>query len=518
MDVLTNQKIITKEEFANYREQFRQRAQRVVLCHGVYDLLHYGHIEHLQEAKAQGDILVVSVTAGKFVNKGPGRPYFSDQQRMAFLASLEFVDYVLLSEAVTVHDIVSCVQPDVYVKGQEYAVAENDITGNIGGEQAIVEQYGGKIYFTEGIVFSSTKLLNNFFNALPEGMEQVSHQLKEKYSCALMEHLREQIESFHDLKVLVVGDVIIDEYIFCKLQGLTAKDSVISTRYDFEERYTGGSLAIAKHLANFCDHVSLCAITGTEPELAKYIEDSMQNVKLHLLKEENFITPVKRRFLKLHPQRQEYDKLFSMNKLLDCQSVQNINYAGFYAQLRKIIPQYDVVVVCDYGHGLLDDTSIRLIEGKANFLAVNCQTNSSNFGMNLITKYKRADTFVVDERELHLALQDKMIPREELLHKLLQHFSSAYGGWLTIGAEGAIGEKMGEQVRVPAATLHVKDTVGAGDAFYALAVLCAARNMPVDLATLISNTSGAIKTNLVGNSKAVEKVEMLKFLSTILNV
>ena len=141
-------KIIDKKEFAKLRQGFRDEGKKVVLCHGVFDLLHYGHIEHLQEAKAQGDILVVSVTAAKYVNKGPGRPYFNDQQRMAFLASLEIVDYVLLSEAVTVHEIVKAVQPDIYVKGQEYAAAENDVTGNIGPEQEIVERYGGRIYFT----------------------------------------------------------------------------------------------------------------------------------------------------------------------------------------------------------------------------------------------------------------------------------------------------------------------------------------------------------------------------------
>ena len=137
-----NDKIITREEFGRIRDRMRKDGNKVVLCHGVFDLLHYGHIEHLQEAKAQGDVLVVSVTAAKYVNKGPGRPYFNDQQRMAFLASLEFVDYVLLSEAVTVHEIVKYVQPNVYVKGQEYAAAENDVTGNIGPEQEIVEQYG----------------------------------------------------------------------------------------------------------------------------------------------------------------------------------------------------------------------------------------------------------------------------------------------------------------------------------------------------------------------------------------
>ena len=184
---MTDNKIVTKEEFRVIREDLRGKGKKVVLCHGVFDLLHYGHIEHLQDARTQGDILVVSVTASKYVNKGPGRPYFSDKQRMAFLASLEIVDYVILSEAITVHEIVKVVQPDVYAKGQEYAAAENDVTGNIGPEQEIVERYGGRMFFTQGAVYSSTKLLNNFFDALPEGVIQVARSLREKYGVDVRE-------------------------------------------------------------------------------------------------------------------------------------------------------------------------------------------------------------------------------------------------------------------------------------------------------------------------------------------
>lgn len=511
-------KIITKDDFARLRKMFRDKKKKVVLCHGVYDLLHYGHIEHLKEARQQGDILVVSVTSSPFVNKGPGRPYFNDKQRMAFLASLEFVDYVVLSEAVTVHDIVHCVQPDVYVKGQEYEVAKNDITGNIGSEQAVVESYGGNIYFTKGQVFSSTKLLNNFFDALPEGIVEVSHRLKEKYGVEVVDTIRQYVESFKDLKVLVVGDIIIDEYIFCKVQGLTAKDSVLSTHYDFEERYAGGSLAIAKHMANFSDHVTLCAMMGMEDELHTYIQESLTNIRLEILQDEDFVTPVKRRFLKLHPQRQEYDKLFSINKLLKQKQIKDIDYTSFYNRLSEIVPEFDLVVVCDYGHGLLDMQTIELLEDKAKFLAINCQTNSSNFGTNIITKYHRADAFALDEREIRLAFQDNLTEREILLTKLQAYFHAKYGGWVTIGAEGAIGEKENLQEIIPAVTLHVKDTVGAGDAFYSLAALCAAKGYPIDIATLISNTAGAIKTNLVGNSKSVAKIDLLKFINTILNV
>lgn len=513
----SSQKIIRKEAFEKLREGFRRAGKTVVLCHGVFDLVHYGHIEHLREAKAQGDILVVSITAARFVNKGPGRPYFNDQQRLSFLAELDCVDYVLLSEAVTVHDIVRCVQPDIYVKGQEYADAARDVTGNIGPEQQIVEQYGGRIYFTQGEVYSSTKLLNNFFGALPEAVVQMSRGLREKYGADVATKARDIVDSFQELSVLVVGDIIIDDYVFCKVQGLTTKDAAMSTRFDFQERYAGGSLAIARHLANFAGHVTLLAMMGPEQDIADYIVETMPPVECRIVQDSHFVTPVKKRFLKQHAIRQQYEKLFSVNRLLDIEGMRSVNYQNFYRNLEELLPQYDLVVICDYGHGLLTRQAIDALEGKAKFLAVNCQANSSNYGLNVITKYHRADAFVLDERELHMAVGQSMDETETLLRRVATGLGSGYA-WVTLGASGALGIHGAEAAELPAATLHVKDTVGAGDAFYSLAMLAAAANAPVDLATLFANIAGAIKTNVVGNARPVEKVDLLKFLATVLNV
>ena len=510
-------KIITQQDFHKIRQKFCDENKTVVLCHGVFDLLHYGHIEHLQEAKKQGDILVVSVTASKYVNKGPGRPYFNDQQRMAFLSSIEFVDYVILSESVTVHEVVKNVQPDIYVKGQEYANAQNDVTGNISSEQEIVEKYGGHIYFTKGEVYSSTKLLNNFFGALPENVVKESQELRKKYGATIFEDLRDSIENFGKLNILVVGDIIIDEYIFCKIQGLTMKDSVMSTLYDHSERYAGGVLAVAGHLANFAGKVTLLSQIGMESDILDYIIKKLPNVECRIVQSKNFITPVKRRYLRSHHLRQEYDKLFSINHLMTSENVKNVNYDNFNRNLCEMLPQYDLVVVCDYGHGLLQSESMKLIEENAKFLALNVQTNSSNYGMNLITKYNRADAFVVDERELQLAFGQSTEENSILLRKLYDMLKSRYA-WLTLGANGALGINEDAESQLSAVTLKVIDTVGAGDAFYSLALMAAKMNIPIDQATLISNIAGAIKSNLLGNSRSVSKVDLLKFLSTVLNV
>ena len=120
--------VIHKEDFIKVRLELKKQNKKVVLCHGVFDLVHPGHIIHFEEAKNMGDILVVSVTAEKYVRKGPGRPYFDDEMRLKFLSAIECIDYVMLSEGYTVDDIVEVVKPDLYVKGEEYEKVEEDLS------------------------------------------------------------------------------------------------------------------------------------------------------------------------------------------------------------------------------------------------------------------------------------------------------------------------------------------------------------------------------------------------------
>lgn len=511
------EKIVSKEQFSEIRKELKNCEKKIVLCHGVFDLLHLGHIEHFIDAKKQGDILVVSITAARYVNKGPGRPYFNDEQRLEFLSNLEVVDYCMLSESITVQDIVECVQPDVYAKGKEYEDASNDITDNIGGEEALVKKYGGKMYYTVGEVHSSSKLLNRFFSVMPEKALQASLAMKEKFGPDLINKIRSAVDGFRNIKILVVGDVILDEYVFCNVQGVTMKDASISVFYDNEERYAGGALAIARHLSNFSDHVTLSSMIGTEEGVKTFIEDHMDKIELELLEDKDFTTPVKRRYLKANIQRQEFDKLFSVNRLMKRGERKRFNYKAFHERLKRIMPKYDMVIVGDFGHGLIDNETIRILEDKANYLAINCQSNSANMGTNIITKYNRADIFVVDERELRLAFGQALQKREELLSELTERMGSKYA-WVTVGAEGAYGKNQDETTLQPALTLTVKDTVGAGDAFYSLASLCAYSNIPIEPATMIANAAGALKTGVIGNKDSVKKVDLLKFVNTVLNV
>lgn len=204
-------KIVTKEAYQKIKKDAKKSGRKVVLCHGVFDLVHPGHIIHFEEAKKMGDILVVSITAARYVRKGPGRPYFDDEMRMRFLSAIDCIDYVMLSEGYTVDDIVEAVEPDFYVKGQEYAKHEDDLTGMISVEEQLVEKHGGKVAYTEGQVFSSTRLLNQAMPVMSTDVKLFMEQFHKKYC---LQDIKNYVEQMREKKVLVVGDVIIDEYIY----------------------------------------------------------------------------------------------------------------------------------------------------------------------------------------------------------------------------------------------------------------------------------------------------------------
>ncbi len=508
--------IVEKSEFKKIRSQIKEQNKKIVLCHGVFDLVHPGHIIHFEEAKKLGDVLVVSITAAKYVRKGPGRPYFNDEMRLKFLSAIACIDYVILSEGYTVDDIIETVEPDLYVKGEEYRQAEDDITGKISEEVELVRRHGGDIAYTGGQVFSSTKLINHALPALPPDVKEFTETLGRQYS---IKEIRAFAEKMQELKVLVVGDAIIDEYIYCNVQGLMSKDMGYSARYKYKEQYLGGSMAIARHLVSFSNHVTLMSVVGREETMhSRMLDELSDKMYVNMTYSNAFETIVKSRYVTFNEKREEVDKIFAINNLPTPMRIDAEALDTFKEKLRQKIEQFDVVILCDFGHGLIDREVMEIVQEHAKFLALNCQTNSSNYGKNLITKYRRADVFTLDEKELGLAFSDYDQGDGELesLIRLSEHFGSH--GWLTQGSKGATSVENGVLKSCPAFTLKVKDTIGAGDAFFALASLTVAAGAPIEVGTFMGNIAGALAANIVGNKESIDKVNVLKYASTLLNV
>lgn len=146
------------EGLAKELDALRAEGKKIVLCHGCFDLMHPGHIKYLLASRLMGDVLVVTVTPDRYVDKGRGRPVFNQQLRAESLAALECVDYVAVNQWPTAEETLRLLRPDIYVKGQEFENLK-DKTGKIQREYEVLKEIGAEMRFTHEIVFSSTKLI-----------------------------------------------------------------------------------------------------------------------------------------------------------------------------------------------------------------------------------------------------------------------------------------------------------------------------------------------------------------------
>ena len=153
-------KSISILDLKKIKKNSKSNKQKIVLCHGVFDLIHIGHIKHFSSAKKFGDILVVSITSDEYVNKGPGRPIFSQTLRAEFLQNISCIDYVVINNKPTAINIINQLKPDVYCKGSDYSINKNDITGEIRNEIKALSNHSGIIKYTNDITNSSSKLIN----------------------------------------------------------------------------------------------------------------------------------------------------------------------------------------------------------------------------------------------------------------------------------------------------------------------------------------------------------------------
>ncbi len=503
-------KIKSISELASLTDQARADGKTVALAHGVFDLIHMGHVRHLEAARKQGDILIVTLTADQFVNKGPDRPIFSELLRAEMIAALEYVDWVGINLNPSAEPVIDAIKPNAYVKGSDYQNPSDDITGKIDSERDIVERHGGTIIFTDDITFSSSSLINSYLSAYSPELRAHLGKLKADGGFAL---LSDALNSIKNLKVLLIGDTIIDEYQYVVPQGKSPKENMISARFEDKEMFAGGVIAAANHVASFCDKVDVITSLGADDTHEKFVRDHLKdNVNMDVVIRPDGPTTRKCRFVESAYMR----KLFEIYHMNDS-SLPADTEAEFNAMIRERAADYDVVIVTDFGHGLISTNSVNTIAEQSRFLAVNTQTNSANIGYNLITKYPRADYICIDAPEARLSVRDKFRDLESIACDSLPSQMECNRIVLTNGKHGCLAYSEEEgAINIPAFTDKVIDTVGAGDAFFAVTAPLAATGVDMRLIGFIGNAVGAIKVGIVGHQKSVEKVPLMKFLETMM--
>jgi len=503
-------KLMSLDDLSRAAAEQRANGETVVLAHGTFDLLHVGHVRHLREAKRHGSVLFVTITADAFVNKGPGRPVFSEHMRAEMLGALEFIDFVGIVHDATAIPAINAIKPNVYVKGQDYRDANEDITGGIIQERIAVENHGGKVTFTDEVTYSSSSLINRHLAVFDPTLDEF---LESQRSKRALDGLTALIEKIRDFRVLFIGDAIIDDYNYVSAMGKSPKENIIATLFGNREVFAGGVFAAAKHVADFCREVEVVTVIGENCEYEELLRATLpENVKLHLFRRPGVPTTRKARYIDQSYLRKLFEVYYMDDAPMAAEQEREID--------RIIIDraeEFDLVVVTDFGHGLLTPSMISTLQRHARFLAVNAQSNSANMGYNLVTRYERADYICIDAPEARLAVSDRTSDVEDVASKILPARIQCPRIVVTHGKNGCIGyEKDKGAVHVPAFTKTVVDTVGAGDAFFAVTAPLAAAGGHMDQLTFIGNAAGAIKVGIVGHRRSVEKVPLLKFLTTLL--
>lgn len=435
---------------------------RVVLAHGCWDLFHQGHLAHLEAARKFGDRLVVGVTSDRYVNKGPLRPHFKQEERAAMLRALKCVDEVIINDHPTAVPLLERIRPAIFAKGSDY------ISGICGDEAKAVERLGIEVSFTTTERNSSSELINKYFEKWSPEQLSVISRVKEAGGLGLIEQCFEKLEV---AKILLVGEDILDVYSFCRPGGVSSKSPSLSVNIVETKAYEGGVRAVASLLKEFSN-----------------VETVTQEKKI-----------VKQRFVE--PSKNQH--LFEV-----CDYPEITHQESFYERLYTANP----VIVCDFGHGLIDAGALKILKDNPGFIAVNAQTNSSNFGFNRFQRHERASYLCVDTREARLAFADR---QSDIRALSAQATGLAEVVSVTLGADGALFDSKAGLIHCPAFSGPVVDAIGAGDVYYGMTSLMLLSGAPDIVTAFVGNVAAGIKTGILGHQR-ITKPDILRACAAIL--
>ena len=492
MKILRNRKSLEK---INYK--YKDKA--VGMCHGVFDLLHAGHIEHFNFAKRKVDILVVSITDDKYVNKGPNKPYNNSNKRAKVLSALKDIDFVYINKSPSSIPVLKSLKPKFYFKGKDYL--KKDLTGNLKNEKKELAKNNGKFIHTPTKIMSSSKIHNNY-NFFEFDKEKIKF-LKEISSNGLMGNIDMLMEKISKLEINLIGEPIIDEYIYSDIAGLTSKDPAVSVLKKNKISMPGGTLAIALMLSKFTKKVNLFTY-GSNITLKKFFKNQ-KNINLINLSSNSKIQ-IKTRVINSN----RFEKLIQITNILSNQYLQ-------YFKIKKVLEKKKLknLIVCDFGIDLFKEDVYDFIKNSKIKKYLNVQTNSLNYGKNLFTKYRNFEYLSLDQNEFALAFGKPKLDNDDILFIKKKYNNKPFS--ITLGKKGSIFYSGNKKYYCPALIEQTQDTTGCGDAYFSITTLLRMINFSGKTINFIGNSYAALHSQTVGNKKIHNKNELLNYVRSITN-
>jgi rfaE bifunctional protein nucleotidyltransferase chain/domain len=462
----------------------RPRERKVIMCHGVFDIVHPGHLRHLIYAKSKADVLVASLTADIHIGKGQYRPHVPEELRATNLAALEVVDYVVVDPNPSPGAILHTIQPDYYIKGYEYTP---HVRGKTISEAAVVEAYGGEVLYSPGdIVYSSSKILTDATPPLPvEKLQLLMHA-----HGLTFDGLRRAVEDLAQYKVHVVGDTIVDSYTYGAMIGGQTKTPTISALYERREDYVGAAAVIAKHARAAGATVHFTTLLGGD-RLGEMVLDDLASAGVtadaHL--EEARPTTNKNVFV------------VAGYRMLKMDTVDNrpISQRTLSALERAIADQpTHAVLYADFRHGIFNAQTIPTLAAAAPAGAIRAADSQVASRWGNITEFQNFDLLTPNEREARFSLGDQDTGVRPLATKL-QQLTKCKHLIMKLGARGVLACGDAEFFALESFAGAVLDPVGAGDALaaYSTLSLLATRSLPI--ASILGSIAAALECEVDGN-------------------
>ena len=467
------------------------RKQKVIMCHGVFDVVHPGHLRHLIYAKSKADILVASLTADKHINKGQYRPHIPQDLRALNLAAYEIVDYVIIDTNGTPIKNISKLQPDFFAKGYEYT--EGGLQAKTQEEADALQAYGGEMIFTPGdVVYSSSKLIDLAPPAI-KIEKLLTFMESEKLT---FDSLRDCLERFKGKKIHVVGDTIVDSYTQTAMIGGQTKTPTMSVLYERRDDYIGGAAVVAEHLRAAGAEVLFSTVLGDDV-LKEFVLEGLKKsgVQCQLI-----IDPTR-------PTTNKNAIVAGGYRLLKVDTLDNRSISDDIVQkLAQTIAATpcDAVVFSDFRHGLFNRRTIpRLIEAiPSGVYKVADSQVASRWGN--ITDFKDFDLITPNEREARFALADQdsgIRPLSSDLYDLARCKTLM----LKLGERGVLTcrssnhEAIDSVVIIDSFVERLVDAVGAGDALLAYATLSMLVTKSEAVSTILGSMAAACECECDGN-------------------
>jgi rfaE bifunctional protein kinase chain/domain len=469
----------------------RPRKRKVIMCHGVFDVVHPGHLRHLIYAKSKAGILIASLTADVHISKGHYRPHVPQDLRALNLAAYEIIDYVIIDSNATPIKNISKLQPDFFAKGYEYTATGVPLKTQ--EEADALRAYGGKIIFTPGdIVYSSSKLID----LAPPSIKLEKFLTLMETEKLTFNSLRGALDRLKGKRVHVVGDTIVDSYTQTAMIGGQLKTPTMSVLYERRDDYIGGAAIVAKHLRAAGAEVVFSTVLGDDP-LKEFVLDGLKKDGVEC-------RPV------IDPTRPTTNKnaiVAEGYRLLKVDTLDNRTISDeILTKLTAAVSENHchAVVFSDFRHGIFNRRTIPQLIGAIppGIYKVADSQVASRWGN--IAEFMNFDLITPNEREARFALGDQDSGVRPLASML---FDAAKCKLLVLklGSRGVLTcrnakhEESDSFFVVDNFVDRLVDAVGAGDALLAYTTLAMLATNSDTVATILGSMAAACECERDGN-------------------